>query len=88
MAGTLMSVATGVGGVATAAAMVQLSLSIGTSGALEPAAIALLMIGAVALIARVVVDFESQSRQHADRTRAQIEARRHHQHQHLLDARS
>ncbi|STX03432.1 Uncharacterised protein [Kocuria rosea] len=88
MAGTLMSVATGAGGVATAAAMIQLSLSIGTSGALEPAAIALLMIGAVALIARVVVDFESQSRQHVDRTRAQIEARRHHQQQHLLDARS
>ena len=88
MAGTLMSVATGVGGMAVAAGMVQLSLSVGTSGALEPAAIALLMIGAVALIARVVVDFESQSRQHVDRTRAQIEARRHHQQQHLLDARS
>ncbi|WP_162460000.1 PEP-CTERM sorting domain-containing protein [Kocuria sediminis] len=74
-----MTVATGAGGMAAAAAMFELGLSVGTSAAPEPAAIALLVIGAVALIARIVVDFESRSQRHVDRSRAQVQARRYQQ---------
>lgn len=77
MSGILWAIATGAGGVATVVATIGLSLSVGIGDVPEPAFVVLLVCGAVALIARFVVDFERQSRRHAYRTRVQIHARLH-----------
>ena len=76
MSPTVITLATGAGGLAAAVATVGLGLSIGAGGTPDPAAISLLVVGVVALIIGFVSNFEHQSRLWAHQMDAQLEARR------------
>ena len=73
---TLITLATGAGGLAAAVATVGLGLSVGVGGAPEPAAIGLLVAGVVALAIGFVSNFEHQSRLWTNQMDAQLQARR------------
>lgn len=76
MASTLITVATGAGGLASAVAMVGLGLSVGTGHAPEPASIGLLVAGVVVLAIGFMSNFERESRLWASQMEAQLQARR------------
>lgn len=76
MAGALITVTTGVGGVAAAVATVGLWLSVRADQVPAPASMALLVAGVVLLTIGFVVRFECQSRLWATQVDAQFQARR------------
>ncbi|PAU90969.1 hypothetical protein CK505_08465 [Kocuria sp. WN036] len=76
MAGMLITVATGAGGLAGAVAILGLGLSVEAGGVPDPAAIGLLVVGVVAVVIGFVSNFEHQSRLWATETEAQLQGRR------------
>ncbi|MGX5360038.1 hypothetical protein [Kocuria sp. KH4] len=76
MAGTLITVTTGAGGLAAAVAIIGLGLSVGAGHAPGPASMGLLVAGIVVLILGFVSNFEHRSRRWVDEMDAQLQARR------------
>ncbi|GAB2598954.1 hypothetical protein GCM10009696_00440 [Kocuria himachalensis] len=76
MSPTVITLATGAGGLAAAVATVGLGLSVGVGHAPEPVSIGLLVGGVVALAIGFVSHFEHQSRLWANQMESQLQERR------------
>ena len=76
MAGALMTVTTGTGGITATVAAVGLCLSIGAGNGLDPALLTLLVAGVMVLVIGFVLNFEHRSRLWAAETEAQLQSRR------------
>jgi type VI protein secretion system component VasK len=76
MAGALITVTTGAGGLAAAVGAAGLYWSIQVGHVLDPTAMALLVAGVVMLAIGFVATFEYQSRRWAEEMDAQLHARR------------
>ena len=76
MAGMLITVTTGAGGLSAAVGAAGLYGSIQTGHVLDPSAMAFLVAGVVLLAVGFVVNFEHQSRLWAHQMDAQLQARR------------
>lgn len=77
MAGTLITVTTGTGGLAAAVATAGLCVTVGAGGIPEPALIAILVAAVVVLAIGFVSNFEHQSRLWANQVEAELQARWH-----------
>ena len=76
MAGALMTVTTGTGGITATVAAVGLCLSIGAGNGLDPALLTLLVAGVMVLVIGFVLNFEHRSRLWVAETEAQLQSRR------------
>lgn len=76
MAGALMTVTAGAGGLAAAVATIGLGSSVAAGHAPDPASMGLLVAAVVVLILGFVSNFEHQSRRWADEMDAQLQTRR------------
>jgi Na+/melibiose symporter-like transporter len=77
MAGALITVTIGAGGLAAAVGAAGLYWSIQVGHVLDSTAMALLVAGVVMLAIGFVANFEHQSRRWAEEMNAQLQARRH-----------
>jgi hypothetical protein len=76
MAGALITVTTGTGGLAAVVATAGLCVSVGAGGTPGPSLIAILVAAVVVLAIVFVSNFEHQSRLWADQMEAELQARR------------
>jgi hypothetical protein len=76
MAGMLITMTTGAGGLSAAVASAGLWLSVQVHHVPDPSSIALLVVGVMLLAIGFVANFECQSRRWADEMDAQLQVRR------------